>query len=304
MFPLEKPGMMLNKSTKYEALAPAKINLYLDVLSKMENGYHSIDSIMQSVSLFDKITLEISQADYGNEIEIVSSSEKIPNDKSNIVYRVADAILKESGKNGLRCLFTIEKNIPIAAGMAGGSSDGAAAMKLLNEALGNPFTHSQLCSMGAKIGADIPFCLTGGTAICQGIGEKITPIIPLSNVYVVCGIDSSNVSTPVAFKMLDDKFGTSCTPSMDINKMIDAIKSKDLNKIGALLYHKFESVIVPNNKAVAEIKAIMLNCGALGALMSGSGPSVFGIFNDEISQRNAFNQLKTRSIRAFLCKTI
>lgn len=296
--------MMLNNSKKYEALAPAKINLFLDVLSKMENGYHNINSIMQSVSLFDKVTLEVSSIEGDNIIEIKTSSELIPNDKSNIVYKVASAILNECNVTNLHCIFTIEKNIPVCAGMAGGSSDGAASMKLLNEALGFPLTQEQLCSIGAKIGADIPFCLTGKTAICQGIGEKITPISHLSDVFIVCGIDNSNVSTPVAFKMLDEKYGTSCLPSGNLEKMVEAISHKNLELIGNLLFNKFESVIVPNNKTVQTIKDIMLKNGALGALMSGSGPSVFGIFYDEISQINAYNQLKSSSIRAFLCKTI
>lgn len=296
--------MMQSNMKRYEALAPAKINLYLDVLSKMDNGYHNINSIMQSISLFDKISLTFSKTDGDNEIEILSSTEKIPNDKDNIVYKCADAVLKATDSRGLRCSFTIEKNIPVAAGMAGGSSDGAIAMKLLNQALANPLSYAKLCSIGSKIGADIPFCLTGKTAICQGIGDKITPITSLPNVLIVCGIDNSSVSTPIAFKMLDDKYGTNCAPSNNIEKMVQAIENRDISKISDLLYNKFESVIVPNNKAICEIKEIMLQNGALGALMSGSGPSVFGIFDNKNSQINAFNELKNRSIRSFLCETI
>ncbi|MBQ7353101.1 MAG: 4-(cytidine 5'-diphospho)-2-C-methyl-D-erythritol kinase [Clostridia bacterium] len=305
MFPLERRGMMQNNTKIYEDFAPAKINLYLDVLSKMDSGYHNIDSIMQSVSLFDKVSLKISHVNNQERIiEIESSSGKIPNDKSNIVYKCAEAILSHTHTNGIICKFFIEKNIPIAAGMAGGSSDGACAMKLLNTALGNPLSLSELCSIGAKIGADIPFCLTGKTAICQEIGDKITPITSLSDALIVCAIDNSSVSTPEAFKLLDEKYGTNCSPSNNIEEIIQAINEGNISKIGRCLYNKFESVIEPDNKSITQIKATMLNNGAIGALMSGSGPSVFGIFTDENSQLKAFNELQNQSIRAFLCKTI
>lgn len=304
MFPLERHGMMQNNSKKYEGFAPAKINLYLDVLSKMDSGYHNIDSIMQSVSLLDKITLEISYSNNQNVIEIESSTGKIPNNKDNIVYKCAEAILKNTNTNGVNCKFFIDKNIPIAAGMAGGSSDGACAMKLLNEALENPLSHNELCSIGAKIGADIPFCLTGKTAICQGIGDKITPITSFSDTFIVCAIDNSSVSTPEAFKLLDEKYGTNCSPSNNIEEIIQAIEDGNISQICKCLYNKFESVIEPNNPNISKIKNTLLNNGAIGALMSGSGPSVFGIFTDENSQLKAFNELKNQSIRAFLCKTI
>ena len=292
-------------SNIYNALAYGKINLHLDVLDKMENGYHNIESVMQSVSLADEITLEISNINTDeNLIEVISSNSKIPTDKTNLVYKCADKFLRTTGISGKHCLFSIEKNIPVAAGMAGGSSDGATALKLINEACGNLLSHNELYKLGATIGADIPFCLTGGTCICKGIGDDITQIKRLKNVYLVSAIDFSSVSTPYAFSLLDNAYGTNMISPKGLTDIVKAIENENVKDVASFLYNKFEDVIIPLNQNVRKIKDIMLRCGALGALMSGSGPSVFGIFLDEISQKNALNELKNCSINAFLCKTI
>lgn len=288
----------------YKAEAYGKINLYLDVLDRMENGYHNIESVMQSVSLCDEITLEIDSCDSENSIEIVTSNGKIPNDKTNLVYKCAKKFFDYTGISGKKCVFTIEKRIPVSAGMAGGSSDGATSMKLLNEACGNVLSHNELCKIGATVGADIPFCLTGGTCICEGIGDSITPLPSFKDVLLVSAIDYSSVSTPVAFSLLDEKYGTDCKSSQNIENIVEAVKHRDTPAVSALLYNKFESVIMPINENVQKIKSIMLANGAVGTLMSGSGPSVFGIFLDEISQNNALEALKNCSINAFLCKTV
>ena len=289
--------------------AYAKINLYLDVLSKMENGYHNIDSVMQSVSLCDKITLDIENCD-GIAIDISAEGLKIPNDNTNLIFKATERFIscanEEKGVKieNTRFSYFVEKNIPVGAGMAGGSSDCATALKMLNEAFSFPFEESELLKIGAKIGADVSFCLTGGTAICQGIGDKITPLPPLRNVYLVSAIDNSSVSTPVAFKMLDDRYGVSPLPHGKFDEFISAVLAGDIRKISDQLYNKFESVILEKNGNVEFIKNAMLENGALGTLMSGSGPSVFGIFDDEKSQINAYNHLFSKKIRAFLCKTV
>ena len=294
---------------KLEILAPGKINLYLDVLDKMENGYHNIESVMQSVSLCDTVRLEISDFSDETVIEISSDSISLPNDKGNLVYKACQGYIdyvkneKKHSISGKKFVFTIKKNIPIGAGMAGGSSDCAAALKLMNLAFGL-LKDEELLKIGVKIGADVCFCLTGGTAICRGIGEKITPLSPLENVNLVCAIDNSSVSTPHAFKMLDEKYGEKCTPSGDFYAMTAAIGNGDLKEISASLYNKFEGVIAETNENVSLIKEILLKNGALGALMSGSGPSVFGIFETQDASLNAYNALKDKEIRAFLCKTI
>ena len=292
-------------STVLTGLAYGKINLYLDVLNRTENGYHNIESVMQSVSLCDFVTLSLEDIDCAEcVIEISVGDAPIPNDKSNIVYKCAKKFFEVTKISGKKCVFTIEKHIPIAAGMAGGSSDGACALKLLNEACGTPLSTEELCKIGSCVGADIPFCIMGGTCICRGIGDIIVPIKAFSDIFLVSAIDYSSVSTPVAFSLLDEKYGTECTSSQDIGKIISAIENGSTVDVAKLLYNKFEGVIMPINDNVEKIKRIMMDNGALGTLMSGSGPSVFGIFDNEISQNNAYFALKNCSINAFLCKTL
>lgn len=285
--------------------AYGKINLYLDVLNKRNDGYHNVKSVMQSVSLCDKITLEITDTQGDNEISIISSDISLKCDKSNLIYKAWDKFFEVTGISGKRCAFTLEKNIPMAAGMAGGSSDCACALALLNEAFNYPLSEGQLVAIGSKIGADVSFCIKGGTCICEGIGEIITPLPAFKNVFLVSAIDeNSSVSTPYAFSLLDGKFGTECTDSGDILRVINGIKAGSVDGVAKALYNKFESVIIPEIENVQKIKDIMLKNGALGALMSGSGPSVFGIFDNEKSQISAFDALKNNGIKAFLCKTV
>lgn len=287
--------------------AYAKINLYLDVLGKMENGYHEIESVMQSISLCDEITLAISD---GNGIEITSNSPYVPLNEKNLVYKAAIkflAYLSEkctTQETQKKLSFHIEKNIPIEAGMAGGSADCACALYLLNEAFGYPIKDKDLISLGASLGADVAFCLTGGCAICRGIGEKITPISPISNINLVCAIGDKGVSTPYAFGLIDQSFGITPKPYGKLNELIKAIEKNDTNELATCLFNKFESVIEPINDSVLKIKGEMLKNGALGALMSGSGPSVFGIFESKEKAQRAYNALREKNFHAFLCKTV
>ena len=284
--------------------AYGKINLYLDVLNKREDGYHNVKSVMQSVSLCDKITLEVSDIQGENEIDIVSNVECLKCDKSNLIFKAWERFFDYTKITNKRCVFTLEKNIPMAAGMAGGSSDCACALSLLNEVFDYSLSYDEMINLGAKIGADVAFCIKGGTCICEGIGEKLTVLNDFKNALLVCAIDESKVSTPYAFSLLDEKYGTNCTDSGDIDFILEGIKDGNLNTVCENLYNKFESVIIPKIENVQKIKDIMKSSGALGTLMSGSGPSVFGIFPDEKTQNSAFNVLKSNGINAFLCKTV
>ena len=167
-----------------------------------------------------------------------------------------------------------------------------------------PFTEDELCNMGRSIGADVPFCIKGGTCICEGVGEKLTRLPTFSGFYVVTAIDSSSVSTPQAFSMLDEMFGTECTDSSCIDLMAEAIRNKDIKKVCSSLYNKFEHVIIPRNNGVKLIKESFIRLDAVGTLMSGSGPSVFAIFPDEKTAANAAEYLSAFDIRANVCKTI
>jgi 4-diphosphocytidyl-2-C-methyl-D-erythritol kinase len=294
---------MLNNA-KLQTRAPGKINFYLDVLNKREDGYHNIKSVMQSVSLCDTVYLDAAENTDGLSIEITCSVPEIKCDESNLVYKAAMAFFKKCGITCGYFKFHIDKSIPIAAGMAGGSADAAAAISLLNEAYGNPLTTEEMCALGATVGADVPFCIMKGTCICEGIGEKITRLPDFSGVDIVCAIDSSSVSTPRAFSMLDAKYGTDCTDSSNITELLNAIKSYNVMGVCSNLYNKFEDVIIPENENIALIKSMLTECGALSALMSGSGPSVFGIFLNENDAEKAKNALLSKNIRAYRCKTM
>ncbi len=282
----------------------AKINLYLDVLNKRDDGYHNIKSVMQSISLCDSLSLEMFDTMGENDIEIKCSTDGLKCDNSNLIYKAYRAFFDASKITGKKCVFYLEKRIPISAGMAGGSSNAATTLLLLNEACGYPLSKEQIFYIGHKIGADVAFCLEGGTCLCEGIGERITVLPSIKDAFVVCAIDDSSVSTPVAFSMLDEKFGTDCSDSADISKMLFSIKSNDIFGICSSLYNKFEQIIIPQNKRIQEIKDTLIRHGAIGALMSGSGPSVFGIFESERTQKNAYFALKSDNISAFLCKTL
>lgn len=291
----------------YTRTAYAKINLYLDVLGKMENGYHEIESVMQSISLSDEITLTVSD---GDGIEITSNSSDVPTGEKNLVYKAAVKFLDYLKKScaiaapSKKLSFHIEKNIPIQAGMAGGSSDCACALYLLNEAYGYPLKDNDMLLIGASLGADVGFCLTGGTSICRGIGEKITPISRISDLNLVCAIGDTGVSTPFAFGLIDEKFGTNPEPHGTLCTLTKAIAERDLNALSASLFNRFEAVISPINESVNQIKDLLLKNGALNALMSGSGPSVFGIFDSKEKAKSALLALKEKNFRAFLCKTV
>jgi len=208
----------------------AKINLYLDVLNKRDDGYHNIKTVMQSISLCDTVTLEVTDTKGENEIEILCSNANLKCDSSNLIYKAYTRFFEAAQITGKRCVFSLEKQIPISAGMAGGSSNAATALLLLNEALNYPLSNDKLLKIGGKIGADVPFCLIGGICLCEGIGEIITPLKKLPTIYVVCAIDSSSISTPSAFAMLDKKYGTDCKDSASISSLLDCIEKSDIKQ--------------------------------------------------------------------------
>lgn len=288
---------------KYTILAPAKVNLYLDVLSKRADGYHDLRSVMQAISLYDDISLEIIPSS-NTEINIDGSSNEIKWDESNLAYKACSLFLNEANIDGYKLSLYIDKHIPVCAGMAGGSTDAAGTLLLLNKAFNFPFSTEKLCTLGARLGADIAFCIIGGTCLCEGIGERVTPISSFGGKYMVCAIDSSSVSTPKAYALLDEKYGTACGDSSDLNSFLTSVENNDLSKACSLFYNKFESVIIPEIPKIQQIKDILLENGALGALMSGSGPSVFGVFSTEKEQNNAYKALCDAKIQAFLCKSL
>ncbi|MBR2464421.1 MAG: 4-(cytidine 5'-diphospho)-2-C-methyl-D-erythritol kinase [Clostridia bacterium] len=280
--------------------ANAKINLFLDVIGKRENGYHDIVSVMQAVSLCD--TLTVSQTS-GNEIAF--SGGGLPNDQTNLIVRAAHAYFALRGKPfGVR--IVLDKQIPMAAGLGGGSADAAATLKALNALDGNRFTTEELAALGARIGADVPFCVQGGTCLCQGIGERMTPLASGVHLALVVAIAGEGVSTPVAFGLLDRRYqdyrgyASQVTPAA----LIDAMQNGDVSATVSALFNRFEEVIEPERPAVSQLKEMLMKEGALGALMSGSGPAVFGVFSDDTSAKRAAEQLKSMGVRAYDCYTV
>lgn len=276
--------------------AYAKINLYLDVQSRRPDGYHNIESVMQEVSLFDYITVVRSDDSGVRSISILCTDKKIPEDKSNIAYRCAAAFMEHFGIEEYNITIHIDKRIPAAAGLAGGSSDGAAVLKILNTLFGVNAELPELCAVGTKIGADIPFCLIGGTCICSGIGDILIPQKIAPPQYKILIVFPGNgIATAAAYKAFDE-LNTDETPrSAD-----DVLISLKNGRIPTKLYNSFERVILPAHSDASAVKKILAK-HAVSSLMSGSGPSVFGLFRDDESARHAYIELLGKGFRSYIC---
>jgi 4-diphosphocytidyl-2-C-methyl-D-erythritol kinase len=287
-----------------EKKAYAKINLFLDIESRREDGYHNIKSIMQTVNWFDIIRVDKS---YYDGITITSDDRRVPTDSSNIVYRVAKAFLNELDCNdGIS--IDIEKHIPISAGMAGGSADGAATLEALNELYEFPFSVEELIRIGKNVGADIPFCIVGGTKLVSGIGDVIEDCEALHECHIVCAkMSNEGVSTPMAYKELDniycDFVGYNYSKNK-LNNMITAIKNQDTKGLCSFMFNIFEEAIAVEHASVNQIKSIMSKYSPLKTMMSGSGPSVFGVFEDIESADKACLDLKKHGAAAKVCVPI
>ncbi|MCR5420759.1 MAG: 4-(cytidine 5'-diphospho)-2-C-methyl-D-erythritol kinase [Lachnospiraceae bacterium] len=256
-----------------DIFARAKINLSLDVIGRRPNGYHDVRMIMQSIDLHDDISLYRSKGS-GNII-IEEASGSVPLNKDNLIYKAAAVMMdKYHIKDDLRVV--LKKNIPVAAGMAGGSTDAAAIFKALNIMYELNLTVEELCSMGVKVGADVPYCIMGGTALSEGIGEILTPIIAMPYCDILIAKPDISVSTAYVYNEFD-KLEEKKHP--DVSAMSNAIKEQDIRKISKLLGNSLEGVTIQKYPIIEEIKENMLGKGAIGALMSGSGPTVFGLFD-------------------------
>lgn len=275
--------------------AYGKINLALDVLYKRSDGYHEINTVMQQISLKDRLIFK--ELDKGIEIE--SRGLKVPLDGSNLVCKAWEHLKAISGiDKGIH--ITIEKNIPIAAGLAGGSTDAAATLKALNQLWNLNLSKERLMEIGVKIGADVPFCLLGGTALAEGIGEVLTPLDSFQGVHILLGNPGIGVSTEYAYGKLDLKN----KDPHDLNRLIACIKSRDLECVGESVENIMEAEIIGENPIIKAIKQNMLSTGALGTLMSGSGPTVFGIYQDKPSIIKAKEKLLEIIDKVYICETM
>lgn len=265
--------------------ALAKINLGLDVVRRREDGYHEVRMIMQTIHLYDR--LEIKKTGSG-DITMETNLSFLPTNENNLVYKAAKLLKDEFEiKEGVH--VNLKKHIPVAAGMAGGSTDAAAVLYGMNRIFKLGLSKKELMERGVKIGADVPYCLMRGTALAEGIGEDLSALPPMVKCPVLIAKPSVNVSTKFVYEnlKLDD---TMVHP--DIDALVADIKAQDLKKIAADMGNVLETVTIPNYPVIADIKQHMLEHGAVNAMMSGSGPTVFGLFEKEETAQEAFAAMK------------
>lgn len=274
--------------------AHGKINLGLDVLRKRDDGYHEVRMIMQSVGLYDNIEIvNLGQSQTGKaEIDVETNLRYLPNNENNLAYKAA-LLLMEEFYISAHISIKIRKMIPVAAGMAGGSSDAAAVLKGINKLFGLRLTNDELKRRGVTLGADIPYCIDGGTALSEGIGEILTPLPPIPPCIILLVKPPINVSTKLVYGKLD---AGSIYYHPDIDGMIDAIKEGNLRGIADKMGNVLATVTETEYPIITEIKDIMIKKGALNAIMSGSGPTVFGIFDNRELAKEAYNYFKSSEL--------
>lgn len=270
--------------------AYGKINLGLDVLGKRDDGYHEVRMIMQTVGIFDRIDL-IRQEKPGIQVE--TNLFYLPTNENNLVYKAARMLLDEfSITNGIS--IRLRKFIPVSAGMAGGSSDAAAVLFGINKMFHLDLTTKELMERGVKIGADVPYCILRGTALSEGIGEILTPLPAVPQCQVLIAKPAINVSTRFVYTALDSRPpGPDEHP--DIDGILEGIRSQDIYRIAGKLGNVLELVTIREYPIIQTIKDTMIQYGAIGSLMSGSGPAVFGLFTEPKAARQAFEELRSGS---------
>jgi len=278
-----------------EELARAKINLTLEILGRRPDGYHEIETVLQTLALHDRLVFSPAK----DGVFLTCDHPEVPAGEDNLAHRAARLLMEETGKKAGAKIY-LEKRIPVAAGLAGGSADAAAALKGLNSLWGTGLTPGELMALGARLGADVPFCLAGGTALARGKGEALETLPPLRGLGVVLVKPAFGVSTAQAYRLYDQQSGgAGARPAPpderpDRQAMLAAVAKKDAGQIGRLLNNVFEPVIAGVYPEIAQIKKALLEAGALGACLSGSGPTVFGLWADEAQARQAAGRLPGR----------
>lgn len=286
--------MILTKTIK----SYAKINLYLSVGAKRPDGYHDVESVMQQVSLFDYVTVLRDTDTTVRKVNIFCTDRLVPSDDRNIAAKCAMAFLEEYDIHS-EVSISIDKRIPVAAGLAGGSTDGAAVLSIMNSIFDVNAPTEELCALASKLGADIPFCLIGGTCTATGIGDLLTPVNvgELPYYLLICNA-GRGVSTPQAYAQLDE------LPPEPVPPIDDVVRSLENGEMPTALYNSFERVILPNHAEASQIKCAMAAYGADVTLMSGSGPSVFGIFRGAEVRDRAKAQFDMKGILAMPCTPV
>ena len=283
---------------KLELKAYAKINLGLDVLGKREDGYHDVRMVMQTIGIYDRLIItKIPEED----IRIKSNLFFLPVNENNLIYKAAK-LLKDSFGFAGGVEIDLNKFIPVSAGLAGGSTDAASTLFGINRLFDLGLSTKDLMELGVSIGADVPYCVMRGTALAEGIGEKLTALPPLPRCWILIAKPPVNVSTKLVYESLDMN-GVDRHP--DIDGLIDAIKRQDINGVCSLMGNVLENVTVPLYPVIESIKNDMMDNGAINAMMSGSGPTVFGIFPDEetILKCQAFLKKKGEARQVYITES-
>ncbi len=286
--------------------AYAKINLYLNVVGKREDGFHDIETVMHSLNLSDDVTVMHTSSGKRSVRVIVNGNRRLPTDSKNLVYSAAELYLSRlSLSEGVT--VKLDKRIPISAGLAGGSSDAAATLRAINKLFGRLVTDKALIEMAAELGSDVPYCLVGGTAFCTRRGENICRLTTDLSLYAVVAVDNEYVSTPEAYAALDERFSDFSSGEHHAfdeyrDALFASLRDGRLPSVG--LYNIFEQVVLPRCPGAMRLREELVTLGARYALMSGSGPSVFGVFDNRDFAVCAVEKLTSRGIRAFYAETV
>lgn len=277
----------MEQSMNLKALA--KINLGLDVLGRRENGYHDVRMVMQTIYLYDNITLQKIETP---EIQLKTNLHFLPVDDKNIAYKAAKMLMDEFGlEGGIR--ITLDKHIPVAAGLAGGSSNAAAVLVGMNRMYELGLSEQDLMDRGVKLGADVPYCIMRGTVLAEGIGEILTPLDPLPKCYVLVAKPAISVSTKTVYEKLDSH---EIEDHPDVDSILAGLEEGDLEKVASSMGNVLERVTIDDYPIIEDIKNVMKDNGALNAMMSGSGPTVFGIYDDKKLAKQAQEKIRKEGL--------
>ena len=282
--------------------AYAKINLFLDIVKKREDGYHDIASVMQTIDWYDLVEIE---KNVTGEIKIEINDSNLPCNSDNTAYRAAKLFLEAVGEtSGLK--IALKKNIPIAAGMAGGSADAAAVLRGANRLFDFPLSNEQLLALAAKIGADVPFCVLGGTKGAFGIGERMKVLEPCPDCFIVCAKLGEGVSTPAAYRALDERYGDFIAyqwHEKEWDAIMESLRAKSVSACCEGMYNVFEETVSAFRPDVVTLKQVFSDHGGV-AMMSGSGPSVFAVFQNAVMAEKACTKAKELGAQARVCRPI
>ena len=284
---------------KIELKAYGKINIGLDVIRKREDGYHDLDMIMQTVGVYDDVIISREDGTQTYEIEVSTDADVLPNDKGNLAFMAAK-VLMEAYDIKAKVKIHINKRIPIAGGMAGGSADCAAVLRGVNQLFQLGLTDEQLQEYGVKLGADVPYCIVGGTKRAQGIGEILTDLPTPPKCYVIIAKPDAFVSTKFVYSHIRP---AQIENHPDIDGIIESIKAGDLYGMCEKIANVMEDVTIPEYPIIQKVKDILKSNGAVNALMSGSGPTVFGIYDDEEKAKQSMDALSGKEFVSQLCLT-